>query len=509
MSAGQRKISRLPISVFQDLITRPPLEERADDPESIKFTICNRLKRFRIRNNGRNKHKNKHGRGMGISLPTTTTCSIKTIGQLLRLSKYTIMLALDPVLTYEEVGIFIERVCNQCAPKPSSVLRLLRSTEADTNADVHIAEYENDGNGIAPRTQQQQERQRQQQKNLYDIDSVSFGNRMRQLPTSLPSLDRILRGGVRLATVTELVGRSGVGKTQLAFQLCITAAKYNQGAIYIDTEKKLSLERLREMSEHRRRHDEDGGNYDVEDAMANFKPGEIVLDNITVHQPGNSEELLNVLDELEYEILIRNQSAGGAFLKSGDSEGSNTMASNKIVQGKYPVRLLIVDSIAAPIRRDFGIGSAPHRAATIFQCAQKLKRLADQLHMAIVVINQAGSDESGGGGISNPSHGIGTSTSNFSNSGSGLEYQHAPVRAALGTSWHHCVSTRLLLETDTVDAILSERQSIDNDKRTDPGFRQTVQTAPRVIRKISVTKSNKTGFGETHFNITTMGIVDI
>ena len=505
MSAGQRKISRLPISVFQDLITRPPLEERDDDPESIKFTICNRLKRFRIRNNGWNKNKNKHGRGMGISLPTTTTCSINTIGQLLRLSKYTIMLALDPVLTYEEVGIFIERVCNQCAPKPSSVLRLLRSTEADTNSDVYISEYENDGNGIVPRTQQQQQRQRQQ--NLYDIDYVSFGNKMRQLPTSLSSLDRILRGGVRLATVTELVGRSGVGKTQLAFQLCITAAKYNQGAIYIDTEKKLSLERLREMSEHRRRHDEVDGNYDVEDAMATFKPGEIVLDNMTVHQPANSEELLNVLDELEYEILIRNQSAGSAFSKSGGSEDGNTMGSNKIVQRKYPVRLLIVDSIAAPIRRDFGMGSAPQRAATIFQCAQKLKRLADQLHLAIVVINQAGSDESGGGGISNPSHGIGTS--NFSNSGSGLEYQHAPVRAALGTSWHHCVSTRLLLETETVDAIVSERQSVDNDKCNDPSFRQTVQTAPRIIRKISVTKSNKTGFGETHFNITTMGIVEV
>jgi RecA/RadA recombinase len=522
MSAGQRKISRLPISVFQDLITRPSLEERDDDPESIKSTICNRLKRFRIRNNGRNKNKNKHGRGLGISLPTTTACSIKTIGQLLRLSKYTIMLALDPVLTYEEVGIFIERVCNQCAPKPSSVLRLLRSTDADTNSDVYISEYENDGNGIVPRTQQLKERQQ----NLYDTDSVSFGNKMRQLPTSLPSLDRILRGGVRLATVTELVGRSGVGKTQLAFQLCITAAKFNQGAIYIDTEKKLSLERLREMSEHRRRHTlqeksrreiektihrnkngtdvsrykprggnhpipsnqesyssshyDDGGNYDIEDAMATFKPGESVLDNITVHQPGNSEELLNVLDELEYEILIRNQSAGSALSKSGDSEGMNTIGSNKIVQGKYPVRLLIVDSIAAPIRRDFGIGSAPQRAATIFQCAQKLKRLADQLHLAIVVINQAGSDE-GSGGISNISHGIGTS--NFS--GSGSEYQHAPVRAALG------------------------RQSVDNDNYNDPSFRQAVQTAPRVIRKISVTKSNTTGFGETHFNITTMGIVEV
>jgi len=249
--------------------------------------------------------------------------------------------------------------------------------------------------------------------------------------------------------------------------------------------------RLHALHEHERsRYRNERGNSNPrtddtnEDAVGTFKPGEIVLDNLTVHQPGTSEELLDTLDELEYEILIRNQ---------------------RNVRGKYPVRLLVVDSIAAPIRRDFGMGSAPQRAAIIFRLAQKLKRLADQLHLAVVVINQVGSggEDTGGG-----SNGLPGSAS----SAAVLEYpQNVPVRAALGTSWHHCVSTRLLLETSTwtVDE--------DHDNHSAFGFRQAAPqeqqqqqpNASRVIRKIAITKSNKTGFGETCFDIATRGIVEV
>jgi hypothetical protein len=94
MSASKRKISRLPLHVFQDLITRPPDISRNDEPESLKSTICSRLKRFPVRGSG-----NKMGK-------TSTICSVKTIGQLLRLSKSALLLALDPILTY---GVYYRR----------------------------------------------------------------------------------------------------------------------------------------------------------------------------------------------------------------------------------------------------------------------------------------------------------------------------------------------------------------------------------------------------------------
>jgi RecA/RadA recombinase len=574
MSASHRKISRLPLSVFQDLITRPPLNNNGiideHDAERLKYTICNRLKRFVVRNNGR---KNKNNRtvggrgGGGISgISPSSTCSIKTIGQLLRLSKCTLLFALDPILTYEEVSIFLDRICNQCSPKPNSVLQLLKDTtnaNADVNVNVNVNNVcyydNNDGNSRSEQNNasQQQDRQQQQQQRpstSATTDPITFGSSMRDLPTCLPSLDRILRGGIRLGTITELVGKSGTGKTQLALQLCIAAAKFNQGAIYIDSEKKLSLPRLREMSERwrsyglqeRRRQCEQsqsntigvggGGvgtdhhlpgrqfankaaansfsynqgsygnssyptpnsqqslysnnNYDDnecndEDAMSTFKSTELVLGNLTLHTPGSSSELLDVLDALEDEILQRNQTAGQAFPVSTASAVENINTGNN-VRGKYPVRLLIVDSIASPMRRDFGTDSAPQRASAIFQCAQKLKRLADQLHLAIVVINQVGSDS----------------------------------RAALGTSWYHCVSTRLMLETATTtydDTKVGLDHSNGNngfgtnnvDLNNNLNSRQPMQPDyHRVTRKIAIVKSNRTGFGETGFEITTMGIVE-
>ena len=564
MSASHRKISRLPLPVFQDLITRPPLNNNRDndidehDPERLKSIICNRLKRFVVRNNGRKNKNNRIGGGGGISgISPSSTCSIKTIGQLLRLSKCTLLFALDPILTYEEVSIFLDRVCNQCAPKSNSVLQLLKDT---TNANN---DGNNDGNSCSGQNNasQQQDRQQQQQQqrpSTSTIDPITFGSSMRDLHTCLPSLDRILRGGVRLGTITEVVGKSGTGKTQLALQLCIAAAKFNQGAIYIDSEKKLSLPRLREMSERWRAHglqerrqrrleqsqnNTDGGvgggvgtdhhhpgrqfpnkaaatrfsynqgsyenssyptpnsqsqqsfysnnNYDDdesndEDAMGTFKSTELVLGNLTLHQPGSSSELLDVLDALEDEILQRNQTAGQAFPASSTASTiENITTGNNVRRGKYPVRLLIVDSIASPMRRDFGTDSAPQRASAIFQCAQKLKRLADQLHLAVVVINQVGSDN----------------------------------RAALGTSWHHCVSTRLMLETATTTSD-ANKVGLDHSNGTNEfgtnnvdlnnnlNSRQSMQPDHRITRKIAVVKSNKTGFGETGFEITTMGIVE-
>ena len=93
----------------------------------------------------------------------------------------------------------------------------------------------------------------------------------------------------------------------------------------------------------------------------------------------------------------------------------------------YPVKLIILDSIAAPTRRDFGGGSAPQRVEAIFKIAQNLKRIATQLRVAIVVINQIDKME-------------GASSFQFSAS------DFVSVTTALGTSWHHCVTTRVSLE---------------------------------------------------------------
>jgi len=257
------------------------------------------------------------------------------------------------------------------------------------------------------------------------------------LPTGLPTLDHChsngsdLGGGIRLRSITEVVGRAGAGKTQLALQMVLMAARYQQGSIYIDTEKKLIVGRLREMAietikAESSRHVED----DIVPYSTTPPPPTVdeVLHNMTVKQPHSTDELVNVLEMIEEEILLRNQQS----TSSSSSSSSTTISGNTPI---FPVRVLIVDSIAAPLKRDFGGGPSdiPQRAAVAFGIAQSLKRLAEQLNLAVIVINQVGIDQQqpyGGG----------------RDSGGRLRPDQVAVRASLGTSWHHCVSTRILVD---------------------------------------------------------------
>jgi RAD51-like protein 1 len=359
-------------------------------------------------------------------------------------------------------------------------------------------------------------------------------------------LDQALRGGIRVGTVTELVGRAGVGKTQLAFQLCVMAAKYNQGTMYIDTEKKLTLQRLREMSQERFQQQDQGGEMmkssngaespcsynddsysDQENRCDNnnnttsvvpeqqsttttgrrqrqqrrrrrlplvsYKRPEEVFSNLTVTTPGSTEELMNVLEEkAEMEILQRNHTPG-----------------------HFPVRLLVVDSIAAPLKRDFGSDAAPQRAAAVFRIAQTLKRLADQLHLAVVVMNQASP-----GVVDSNNNNSNSNTNNTNNSSSwgrrgiSMRDSDGSVRAALGTSWHHCVSTRLLMEHQVEDPHRAREDHSSWNQPSAAAAQQQQQqqqgqgSGGQGVRQLSVVKSNVAAFSTLSFQVTTTGIVE-
>jgi RecA/RadA recombinase len=202
-----------------------------------------------------------------------------------------------------------------------------------------------------------------------------------------------------------------------------------------------------------------------------YKTAQQVLANLTVHSPGSTKELLTALEDTEDEILYRNQQA--------------LDPTAKVVT--FPVRLLIVDSIAAPTKRDFGADSAPQRAAAVFQCAQILKRLADQLHLAVVVINQVGL------GQENNSNNMDNNSMRMSD--------NVVVRAALGTSWYHCVSTLLFMEHECDPHRLGRRQDEHNSM-----FQQQQQGR---VRRLTVVKSNLAGITSTNFEVTTSGLEEV
>ena len=289
------------------------------------------------------------------------------------------------------------------------------------------------------------------------------------VPTGLTNLDAILLGGFRKGSITELAGKAGTGKTQLTLQTCISAsACRNLGSIFIDTENKLSLNRLAEMASKKCARGTFPG-FAYEDAAsqsmnAQNQPSsslsrvdpQTVLQNMAVFQPTSTDELIEVLKSLEDHILLHNHKACAASVEDVADVP------------QLPIGVLVIDSIAAPARRDFGKGTPLERTTSILQCAQILKRLADELDLVVIAINQVGGvDELDANG------------------------DQTKTKAALGSSWKHCVSTSVTL---------------DYEETSDP---ENIYP-PAVLRKLLVTKSNyiETG-GTSRFQITSEGVSDV
>ncbi len=338
------------------------------------------------------------------------------------------------------------------------------------------------------------------------------------IPTGLSKLDTILRGGIRFNSITEIVGCAGIGKTQLVMQIAIIAAAMEMGCIYIDTERKLSLKRMHEIAHeryehyvnhhqqhhnqhHQQQHSSDsnstsqrtdesgndsGGDNDKDEndqhQQIPFKPPLQVLNNITIHTPNSTAELSAIISKLQEEIILRNLD---------QMESSYT----------YPVKLIILDSIAAPTRRDFGGEDARERVNAIFRIAQMLKQVADEMNVAVLVINQITEQ-------------IVMTTTTMSNE-RGRDYNKylSTVKASLGMSWYHCVTTRIQLEQHD---FVKEGKGYDDDNDVVVndlvGGREgndKMVVVRRCLRKASVVKSNLVGQDSANFEITMMGVCQV
>lgn len=234
----------------------------------------------------------------------------------------------------------------------------------------------------------------------------------------LAPLDDALGGGVPTGSISELVGPAGAGKTQMCLTLaCACAAPkrcggLESGVVFIDTEQRFSSQRLAEIA--RAKFPETLSPAHAPDAASAERELESLTSRILVLTPSTLSEMLQRLNGLEEALIDRG------------------------------VRLLIVDSVAALARAQFGRGQLTQRQELLGQIASALKQLAERLGMAAFVTNQVttrvgarvrhahdtavrgGGDTAGGGGDDADSPGS--------------------VTAALGTKWAHCVNTRLVLE---------------------------------------------------------------
>ena len=306
------------------------------------------------------------------------------------------------------------------------------------------------------------------------------------VPTGLKALDAALGGqGIPSDSVTELVGRAGVGKTQTCFTLAVMAclplvvgvedevagvglssdspsadssgassdAAMIGTACYLDTERKFSAERVLQIAKAR---------IEVMDptlsAAAVKRIASSVVERIHVFTLCSCADVLSLLTDVQQlqAFIIENNA-----------------------------KIILVDSIAAVARQAFtGSTGLIKRQHWLNKVASQLKYLAETFHLPVLVTNQVttGSSEYGGIGISGNTEVArgrsviapganalasrtlhqqecvaGESQSSDARfrdhmaSGLGGGSSHAPsLRPALGNTWAHGINTRLFLDVDAV-----------------------------------------------------------
>ncbi|XP_076978929.1 DNA repair protein RAD51 homolog 2 isoform X2 [Tamandua tetradactyla] len=229
------------------------------------------------------------------------------------------------------------------------------------------------------------------------------------LPTTLTALDEALHGGVACGSLTEITGPPGCGKTQFCIMMSILATlPSNMGGlagavVYIDTESAFTAERLVQIAESRF-----PTYFNTEEKLL------LTSSKVHLYRELTCDEVLQRIESLEEEII---------------SKG---------------VKLVIIDSVASVVRKEFDIqlqGNLKERNKFLAREAASLKYLADEFSIAVILTNQITTHLSGAlasqADLVSPADDLSLSEGT---SGSSC------VKAALGNTWSHSVTTRLILQ---------------------------------------------------------------
>jgi DNA-repair protein XRCC3 len=248
---------------------------------------------------------------------------------------------------------------------------------------------------------------------------------------------RYLKGGILSKGITEISGESGSGKSQMCLQLSLNVqlpleeGGLNGGACYISTEGAFPTKRLKQMLIGlRKKHP---------NLIQNEKMMELFTDRIFVESVPTLEALCQLLDE-RLPFLLQQQQ----------------------------VKLIIIDSIAALFRFEFGSEELLVRSQIIWKLANQLKLLSDSFNIPIVIVNQVCH--------CNPTvHKkltlIKVSDVFQDNKGNNFAMDSLnKVVPALGLSWSNCVNTRIMLSrTEKMVPIaiseFSRKRKLDEDTR--------------------------------------------
>ncbi|XP_059541547.1 DNA repair protein XRCC3 [Myotis daubentonii] len=184
-----------------------------------------------------------------------------------------------------------------------------------------------------------------------------FPEQHQRLSLGCPVLDGLLRGGLPLGGITELAGRSSVGKTQLALQLCLAVqlprrlGGLEAGAVYVCTEDAFPDRRLQQLIAQQQR--------------------------LRTDAPGDVVEKINFGDH----IFIEHVADVDALLEC-------VRRKVPLLLSRGMVRLVVIDSVAAPFRCEFDGPASARRARALQALGAALRRLSCTFRSPVLCVNQ-------------------------------------------------------------------------------------------------------------------------
>ncbi|CAK9325795.1 unnamed protein product [Citrullus colocynthis] len=217
-----------------------------------------------------------------------------------------------------------------------------------------------------------------------------------------PIIDRSVGGGVACSSLTEIVAESGCGKTQLCLQLSLCAqlplsnGGLNASSLYIHTEFPFPFRRLQQLSQA---------------FSSSYPQFSNPSDHIFVEPVHSVHQLFDIMPKIEF------------FLQNRNSQ--------------LPIRLIVIDSIAALFRSDFDNtpSDLKRRSSLFFKISGRLKLLAKKYSLAVVLTNQVVDLMGSSDGL----NALRIGNLKF------LCSSGRQVCPALGLAWANCVNSRLFL----------------------------------------------------------------
>lgn len=219
----------------------------------------------------------------------------------------------------------------------------------------------------------------------------------KRIITFCSELDGILGGGVCSGQVTEFCGVPGIGKTQLGMQLAVDVqipvafGGVGGKAVYVDTEGSFMVDRAADIAAATVNHIR---------LMAQRRPhlaAELEAMDLTVDSMLDGIYYFRIHDSIEQVALV------------------NML--DQFLQVHPEVKVIIIDSITFHFRQDFK--DMAHRTRVLTQMAQDLMAVAERHALAVVMMNQVTTKV--------------------------MDEQDSKLIPALGESWGHAATTRVIL----------------------------------------------------------------